>query len=129
MGFPSERELKMIRKKLEKTEPSRLLPKNASKADHVKYKLCEMFVIYLTKKNLTQVQLAKKLKVDPSRINEIVKYRIDLYTVDKLMALAEKLDLDFEVRVAYMRKEYDLKKMKLKPNPYLNRLKKSVETS
>lgn len=25
-----------------------------------------------------------------------------------------------------MRKEYDLKKMKLKPNPYLNKLKKSV---
>ncbi len=100
MGFPSERELTVIRKKLEKAEPSRLLPKNASKADLVKYKLCEKFVIYLTKKNLTQVQLAKKLKVDPSRINEIVKYRIDLYTVDKLMALAEKLDLDFEVRVA-----------------------------
>jgi len=100
MGFPSERELTVIRKKLEKAEPSRLLPKNASKADRVKYKLCEMFVIYLTKKNMTQVQLAKKLKVDPSRINEIVKYRIDLYTVDKLMALAEKLDLDFEVRVA-----------------------------
>ena len=100
MGFPSERELKVIRKKLEKVEPSRLLPKNASKADHVKYKLCEKFVIYLTKKQITQVQLAKKLKIDPSRINEIVKYRIDLYTVDKLMALAEKLDLDFEVRVA-----------------------------
>lgn len=25
-----------------------------------------------------------------------------------------------------MKKEYDLKKMKLKPNPYLNKLKKSV---
>ena len=25
-----------------------------------------------------------------------------------------------------MRKEYDLKKMKLKPNPYINKLKKSV---
>jgi predicted XRE-type DNA-binding protein len=47
-----------------------------------------------------QAQLAKKLKVDPSRINEIVKYRIDLYTVDKLMDLAERLDLDFQVEVA-----------------------------
>ena len=25
-----------------------------------------------------------------------------------------------------MRKEYDLKKMKFKPNPYINKLKKSV---
>ena len=56
MGFPSEKELKAIRKKLE--------------------------------------------KVDPSRINEIVKYRIDLYTVDKLMNLAERLHLNFDVKVA-----------------------------
>ena len=48
---------------------------------------------------MSQVQLAKKLKVDPSRINEIVKYRIDLYTVDKLMDLAERLQLDFDVEV------------------------------
>ena len=49
---------------------------------------------------MSQVQLSKKLKVDPSRVNEIVKYRIDLYTVDKLMDLAERLHLDFEVAVA-----------------------------
>jgi predicted XRE-type DNA-binding protein len=100
MGFPSEKELKQIRAKLAKAEPSRLLPKNATKADLVKYKLCEKFVIYLSENKISQVQLAKKLKVDPSRINEIVKYRIDLYTVDKLMELAEKLNLDFDVNVA-----------------------------
>jgi predicted XRE-type DNA-binding protein len=100
MGFPNEKELKTIRAKLAKAEPSRLLPKNASKADYVKYKLCEKFVIYLIDHKMSQVQLAKKLKVDPSRVNEIVKYRIDLYTVDKLMDLAERLDLDFGVEVA-----------------------------
>ena len=100
MGFPSEKELKTVRAKLEKAEPSRLLPKNASKADRLKYELCEKFVIYLTRHKISQAQLARKLKVDPARINEIIKYRIDLYTVDKLMDLAEKLDLDFSVRVA-----------------------------
>ena len=100
MKFPSQKELKSIRSKLAKVEPSRLLPKNASKADQVKYKLCEKFVIYLLENKMSQVQLAKKIKVDPSRINEIVKYRIDLYTIDKLMNLAEKLHLEFEVEVA-----------------------------
>jgi predicted XRE-type DNA-binding protein len=100
MGFPSEKELKTMRTKLAKAEPSRLLPKNATKADRVKYQLCEKFVIYLSEHRISQVQLARKLKVDPSRINEIVKYRIDLYTVDKLMDLAERLDLDFDVKVA-----------------------------
>ena len=100
MGFPSENELNVVRAKLSKAEPSRTLPRNASKAERIKYKLCEKFVIYLLENKMTQVQLAKKLKVDPSRVNEIVKYRIDLYTVDKLMDLAERLDLDFEVEVA-----------------------------
>ncbi len=100
MGFPTAKKLKAIRSKLAKAEPSRLLPKDASKADQLKYKLCERFVIYLSKHKMSQVQLAKKLKVDPSRINEIIKYRIDLYTVDKLMDLAERLELDFEVEVA-----------------------------
>jgi predicted XRE-type DNA-binding protein len=100
MGFPSEKELKQVRAKLAKVEPSRLLPKNANKADMVKYKLCEKFVLYLSENKISQVRLAKKLKVDPSRINEIVKYRIDLYTVDKLMELAERLHLDFDVNVA-----------------------------
>lgn len=78
MGFPNEKELSKMRKKLEKVEPSRMLPKNASKADQVKFKLCEKFVIYLQDHEMSQVQLAKKLKVDPSRINEIVKYRISI---------------------------------------------------
>lgn len=100
MGFPSEKELKSVRKKLESVEPSRMLPKNASRADMVKYKLCEKFVEYILDHKITQIQLAKKLKVDPSRVNEIVKYRIDLYTIDKLMDLAERLHLDFDVEVA-----------------------------
>jgi predicted XRE-type DNA-binding protein len=100
MRFPSEKELKAIRAKLEKAEPSRTLPKNASKADRLKHELCEKFVVYLRKHKMTQAELARKLKVDPSRINEIVKYRIDLYTADKLLDLAERLDLDLDVRVA-----------------------------
>ncbi len=100
MGFPSEKVLKKIRSKLSKVAPSHTLSEKASKADQVKYKLCEKFVIYLMKSKVSQAQLARQLKVDPSRINEIVKYRIDLFTVDKLMDLAERLDLDFKVDVA-----------------------------
>jgi hypothetical protein len=60
MAFPSEAELKKVRKLLEKVEPSRLLPKNASKADRVKYKLCQKFVMYLNENKITQTALAKK---------------------------------------------------------------------
>ena len=100
MSFPNEKTLKIMRKKLDKVEPARLLPKNASKADQVKYKLCEKFVVYLLKHKISQVQLARKLKVDPSRINNIVKYRIDLFTIDKLLDLTEKLEPSIHVEVA-----------------------------
>ncbi|MEN9723934.1 MAG: hypothetical protein RJB38_1920 [Pseudomonadota bacterium] len=72
MGFPSEKELKSIRTRLEKAEPSRMLPKNASRADRLKYEICEKFVDYLLKHKMTQAQLARKLKVDPARINELI---------------------------------------------------------
>jgi len=100
MGFPSEEKLKVMREKLEKAEPSRMLPKNATKAEKLKYAICEKFVVYLLDNKMTQVQLSKKLDIDPARVNEIVKYRIDLFTVDKLLNLSEKLKLNFEVEVA-----------------------------
>ena len=100
MGFPSEEKLKVMREKLEKAEPSRMLPKNATKAEKLKYAICEKFVVYLLDNKMTQVQLSKKLGIDPARVDEIVKYRIDLFTVDKLLNLSEKLKLNFEVEVA-----------------------------
>jgi len=100
MGFPSEEKLKVMREKLEKAEPSRMLPKNATKAEKLKYAICEKFVVYLLDNKMTQVQLSKKLDIDPARVNEIVKYRIDLFTVDKLLNLSEKLKLNFEVEVS-----------------------------
>ena len=100
MSFPSEKELKKIRKKLEKVEPSRMLPKNASKVDRLKYELCKKFVIYLLHNKLSQAELARKLHMDRARLNEIVKYRIDLFTLDKLIHFAEQLDPNLDVRVA-----------------------------
>jgi predicted XRE-type DNA-binding protein len=100
MGFPTEKELKSVRAKLEKVEPSYTLRKNASNVDIIKYKVCEKFVIYLMTNKMTQAQLAKKLKVSPARVNEIVKYRIDLFTLDKLIEFAGRIDLNFELKVA-----------------------------
>lgn len=100
MGFPSDKELKVMRSRLEKADPSRALPSNASNAEKLKYKLCQKFVIYLQENQLTQVALAKKLNVDQARVSEIVKYKIDLFTIDKLLNLADRLKLNIRVNVA-----------------------------
>lgn len=100
MAFPSKEKLKNIRKKLVQVEPSNLLPENATKADKLKYALCEKFVKYLQKNNITQIDLAKNLDMDKARLNEIVKYKINLFTVDKLIDFAQRLDPNLEIKVA-----------------------------
>ncbi len=91
--FPGEKDLKAVRKRLEKAEPSWLLPEGASPEDRQKYKLCERFVIYLNEKKISPAVLARRLDVDATRMGEILKYRIDLFTVEKLVDLTESLEL------------------------------------
>ncbi len=94
-----ESEGSKIRKKLLKGDSSRVFPKNASKSDMLKYRLCEKFVAYLLDNKITQVQLAKMLNVDASRVNKIIKYRIGFYKIDKLIELAERIKLDFDIKI------------------------------
>jgi len=100
MGFPSEKKLKEMRSKIAKVEPSRGLPENASTVEQVKYKICEKFVRYLLDHDISQAELARKIKMDPARLNEIIKYRIDLFTIDKLLEFGEILDPKIKVDVA-----------------------------
>lgn len=99
MGFPSEKELSRVRKKLSKAEPTRPLPKDASKSDKLKYELCRQFVKYLMKHEMTQKELAEEIGIQPARMNEIIKYRIDLFTVDRLLDYAERLKPNLKITV------------------------------
>ena len=100
MGMPPKKELDRMRKKLEKVEPTRGLPPNASKADRLKYELCKQFVEYLNRSQVTQKELAESLGIEPARLNEIVKYRIDLFTVDRLLGYLELLNPKINITVA-----------------------------
>ena len=100
MRFPDEKKLKKMREALEKADPSRTLSENASTAEKVKYKICEKFVIHLLDCEMSQAELARELEMDPARLNEIIKYKVDLFTIDKLIEFAERLDKNFKVEVA-----------------------------
>ena len=100
MGFPSRKELDRVRKKLEKLNPVRLLPSDASKADKLKFELCKQFVTHLQEEGISQLALAKELDIEPARLNEILKYRLDLFTVDRLLDYAERLNPKLRVTVA-----------------------------
>lgn len=100
MGFPSEDKLKKMRNLLDKAEPSRMLPKNATSLERAKYKMCEYLSLYILDHKISQAELARRIGVDPSRINEIVKYKLDLFTLDKLVDYASRLELEVNLEVA-----------------------------
>lgn len=50
--------------------------------------------------NLNQVEMAKLLKIDKARVNDIVKCRIDLFSLDKHIRFAEKLKLNVKLIAA-----------------------------
>jgi len=78
---------------------SSALPHGASLADHLKHDLCQQIVIYKHKRGLRQKELGKLLGVHEARVSEIVHYKIDKFTADKLMEFLETLNPKAHVKV------------------------------
>lgn len=76
-----------------------LIPEDASEVDKVKFEICRSFVVYLREHKKTQVELANLLGVDKSRINWIVKYRIEHFSIDYLYALLKQLKPNVELKL------------------------------
>ena len=101
MAFPSEKEIQRVLKKLENVEPTFVLDrKNASAVDKIKYDLCREFVDHIRSNNISQVELANKLDIDKARVNKIIKYRIEVFTIDKLLSLLSIIKPSKELRVS-----------------------------
>jgi predicted XRE-type DNA-binding protein len=101
MSFPSRKEIDRVLKKLENAEPSFVIDrKNASAVDKVKYDLCKEFVKYVLENKISQIELAEKLGFDKARVNKIVKYRIEYFTIDKLLALLSIIKPNKELKVS-----------------------------
>ena len=83
--FPSEKELNEARKALAKAPGARMLPRNASPVERLKFSLCEKFVIYLLDHKLSQRELAEKLGIDESLVSKIIHYNFDDFTIDRLV--------------------------------------------
>ncbi|MDE0119007.1 MAG: XRE family transcriptional regulator [Bdellovibrionales bacterium] len=100
MRYPKTKDIKKVLRELKDTDFIQVIPLEAPKIDKIKYELCKMFVAYIKKENITQAALARQLKVDRSRVNWIVKYRIENFTIDRLYELLEKILPDCELQVS-----------------------------
>jgi len=88
MTFPKDKDLENILEEIKGAEPTLVIDyKTSSKSDILKYQLCQEFIKILKEENITQVELAKKLKVDKAIVNKIVHHKIDTFTIDRLMDL------------------------------------------
>lgn len=98
--FPKSEKIKEQLKKLKSIEGTALLPSNASPSDKFKFELCKKLLIFMREEKLTQRQLAEYLEVNESRISEIVHYKIDKLTVDRLLSYNEKIHPKVSFKVA-----------------------------
>jgi predicted XRE-type DNA-binding protein len=73
---------------------------NATEIEELKYELCKKFVTHLVLNKMTQLELANKLDIDPARMNDIIKYRIKLFTFDRLYNLTKRLDPNLKILIA-----------------------------
>ena len=98
--FPNENELKKIRKKTSRMKGSQGLPPDASPLDRAKYDVCEQILIHMKKKKLSQRELASELETSETRISEIVHFRIDKFTLDRLIAFLQMIKPMLTLKVA-----------------------------
>lgn len=98
--MPNRKTLKAMEKKLSRVPGTFLLPPGADAVDRTKYEICRQIVLYMHAKGLTQRQLAKKIGIPETRVSEIVHYRIQKFTVDRLLTYLEAVNPKVTVRVA-----------------------------
>ncbi len=100
MRYPSKKKLKEMDKKLQKMEGTLMVGPSSSSAERFRWELCQSLVRYMTEKNLSQVDFAKLLGVDQSRVSEIVNHRIDKVSTDKLITYNERINPKVEFKIA-----------------------------
>ncbi|MBF0363857.1 MAG: XRE family transcriptional regulator [Oligoflexia bacterium] len=85
--FPRQKKVNEVRKRLSKRSilGSSILPSNATTIEIVKYKTCEMIIRYRHSSEIKQKELAKILNIDEPRMSELLHYKIENFTLERLI--------------------------------------------
>lgn len=97
--YPSKKQIDDLLDSMSDDDFSVLIPDDATDVEKIKFELCRNFIIYLREHKITQVELANLLEVDKSRINWIVKYRIEHFSIDYLYSLLKQLNPKIELKI------------------------------
>ena len=97
--FPSDEELKRMRKKLGRAKGSYVLPPDSSSVDRAKYEICRQVLLYMRDHSLSQRELAARMKIAETRVSEVVHYHIWKFTLDRLLGYLEILRPGVSLRI------------------------------
>jgi predicted XRE-type DNA-binding protein len=64
-----------------------------------KAKLAQKITAVMRERELTQAQVAERLGVDQPRVSRLVRGQLKDFSIDKLMAFVNRLNLDIEINV------------------------------
>jgi predicted XRE-type DNA-binding protein len=100
--WPDEKDLKEIRERLssDEVEGSVVLSADAPLVDRIKQDLCSKIVQYHLKNKISQKSLGEKLGVDEPEMSRILHYRIERYSIDRLVGYLEILYPNVHVEVS-----------------------------
>lgn len=99
--WPTESVMAEIRDRLsaDTVEGSRVIGPDSPLVDRIKQNLCSKIVEYKIRNKLTQKQLAKLLDVDEPEMSRILHYKIQRYTIDRLVGYVELLYPNMKFRL------------------------------
>ena len=84
------------------------LPENATPLEQAKYEICKQVVSYKLDTKISTEEIAKKLQLSKAETEDILYYRIDYFTLDRLVSYATRLFKPFEVKMIVERKKDNL---------------------
>lgn len=100
MPFPSEEELKRIRKKLARTKGFSMLAPDADELAQFRFRICQDLLKYAHENKLTAAETARFLGITKADMSRIYNHRIDRFSTDKLIRLYAKINPDYRLKVA-----------------------------
>jgi len=75
------------------------LSENATPVEKAKYELCEKILGYQQDNNLSDEEIANKIKITTGETRDILYCHIDYFTLDRLITYASRLFFPSEVKI------------------------------
>lgn len=87
MKYPSKERISKVLEKIEKRKikPTRLISKNATPVEKVKFNICQLIIKYKRNHDYLNKDVAEIINVTPAVISRIVHCQIDKFSIESLL--------------------------------------------